>query len=88
MSVCHYHNKIIDQIEKRVAKDKYLNTSNSMVSTKDEIVKSVKWKQYNDVEDYDLPEDQDPYVMLVMRVNGSAKSDDDPEDCISTYHPG
>lgn len=66
--------KIIDRIEKRVAKDKYLNTSELNGILRDEIVNLLSENNTVDVEDYDLPEGPRPYVMLVVGVNGVGKT--------------
>jgi fused signal recognition particle receptor len=66
--------KIIKRIEDRVAKDKYLNTSELNNILKDEIVNLLSENKTIDVEDYDLPEGPRPYIMLVVGVNGVGKT--------------
>lgn len=67
--------KIIEQIEKRVAKEKYLNTSELNSILKEEIqnllVASPADTSY---EDYNLPQANKPHVILVVGVNGVGKT--------------
>lgn len=66
--------KIIKRIEDRVAKDKYLNTSELNNILREEIVNLLSENKTVDVEDYDLPEGPRPYIMLVVGVNGVGKT--------------
>lgn len=66
--------KIIERIEARVASDKYLNTSELNEILRDEIVQLLSENNTKDVEDYDLPKDKKPYVLLVVGVNGVGKT--------------
>jgi fused signal recognition particle receptor len=62
--------KIIEQIEKRVAKDKYLNTSELNKILKEEVQNIlVTAPQDTNYEDYELP-----HVILVVGVNGVGKT--------------
>ena len=67
--------KIIDQIEKRVAKDKYLNVSELNRILKEEIttllVSAPKDTNYIN---YELPQGYKPHVILVVGVNGVGKT--------------
>lgn len=66
--------QIIDRIEKRVAKDKYVSTSdlNGLLQNEIEsILTSAPDQQYLE---FDLPENKRPYVMLVVGVNGVGKT--------------
>jgi fused signal recognition particle receptor len=67
--------KIIEQIEKRVARDKYLNTSELNKILQEEIqnilVQAPPEKSY---ENFDLPAGIKPYVILVVGVNGVGKT--------------
>jgi fused signal recognition particle receptor len=66
--------KIIDAIEKRVAKDKYLGTSELNGILRDEVMQLLTASQDNHTyEDFQLPA-QKPYVMLVVGVNGVGKT--------------
>jgi len=67
--------KIIEQIEKRVAKDKYLNTSELNTILKEEIQQIlVTAPQDTNYEDYELPAGHKPHVILVVGVNGVGKT--------------
>lgn len=66
--------KIIERLEARVAKDKYLNTSELNNILKDEIVDILSENKTIDAEDYELPDDHSPHVVLVVGVNGVGKT--------------
>ncbi len=66
--------KIIERIEARVAKDKYLNTSQLNEILRDEIVELLAENNTVDVEDYTLPTDESPCIILVVGVNGVGKT--------------
>jgi fused signal recognition particle receptor len=67
--------KIIDGIEKRVAKDKYINTSELNNILKEEI-QSILVDAPEDVSyiNYELPSGHKPHVILVVGVNGAGKT--------------
>ncbi|MBL0357958.1 MAG: signal recognition particle-docking protein FtsY [Chitinophagaceae bacterium] len=66
---------IIERIEKRVAKDKYLNTAELNSILKNEIENIlVDAKQDNSYENYELPAGYKPHVILVVGVNGVGKT--------------
>ena len=67
--------KIIDQIEKRVAKDKYLNTSELHRILKEEITTLlVTAPEDTNYTNYELPAGHKPHVILVVGVNGVGKT--------------
>lgn len=67
--------KIIDQLEKRVARDKYLNTSELNGILKQEIQNIlVAAPQDNSYINYELPTTHKPHVILVVGVNGVGKT--------------
>lgn len=67
--------KIIEQIEKRVAKDKYLNTSELNKILKDEIQNIlVAAPQDSSYTNYELPSGHKPHIILVVGVNGVGKT--------------
>jgi fused signal recognition particle receptor len=67
--------KIIEQLEKRVARDKYLNTSELNSIIKQEIQNLlVNAPQDNAYENYELPSTHKPHVVLVVGVNGVGKT--------------
>ena len=67
--------KIIDGIEKRVAKDKYINTSELNRILKEEI-QSILVDAPQDISyiNYELPSTHKPHVILVVGVNGAGKT--------------
>lgn len=67
--------KIIDQIEARVKRDKYLNTSELNNILKEEI-KNILVSSPQDMayENYALPAGHKPHVILVVGVNGVGKT--------------
>ncbi len=67
--------KIIEQIEARVAKDKYLNTSELNKILKEEVQNIlVAAPQDTSYQDYELPAGHKPHVILVVGVNGVGKT--------------
>lgn len=66
--------KIIDRIEDRVARDKYVTTNELNAILRDEIVELLGENNSEDVEDYSVPKDNKPYVLLVVGVNGVGKT--------------
>jgi len=65
---------IIDNIEKRVAKDKYLGVKDLNMLLQDEIAKIIIDAPEPEFETFDLPEGKKPYVILVVGVNGVGKT--------------
>ncbi len=67
--------KIIDGIEKRVAKDKYINTTELNRILKEEI-QSILVDAPEDTSyiNYELPLNHKPHVILVVGVNGAGKT--------------
>jgi fused signal recognition particle receptor len=63
--------KIIDNIESRVAKDKYINSEELDVILKEEIIDIICESDENDVMSIG---DQKPHVILVVGVNGVGKT--------------
>ncbi len=66
--------KIIDRIQKRVSKDKYLGTSELNRLLKEEISELMAEKNANLANDFDLPSENRPYVIMVVGVNGVGKT--------------
>ncbi|MDP4151745.1 MAG: signal recognition particle-docking protein FtsY [Bacteroidota bacterium] len=66
--------RIIGQIEKRVAQDKYLNTSELNSILKQEIESILIDAPQHSYEDFILPPGAGPYVILVVGVNGVGKT--------------
>ena len=66
--------KIINRLEKRVAEDKYLGASDLTALLHDEVVRLMSEANTVDHEDYSLPTDARPAVILVVGVNGVGKT--------------
>ncbi|MEI6142780.1 MAG: signal recognition particle-docking protein FtsY, partial [Mariniphaga sp.] len=66
--------KIIERIEKRVAADKYIGTSELNRILKEEIVALLAENNSTDVSDFDLTQTGQPYVIMVVGVNGVGKT--------------
>ena len=67
--------KIIEQIEKRVARDKYLNTAELNGILKEEIENLlIAVPQDSSYENYELPKGHKPHIILVVGVNGVGKT--------------
>ncbi|MDG1781377.1 MAG: signal recognition particle-docking protein FtsY [Flavobacteriales bacterium] len=66
--------KIIERIEERVSKDKYLGTDELNQLLKEEIAKLLEENNSNDVSDLAIPEVDGPYVIMVVGVNGVGKT--------------
>lgn len=66
--------KIIQRIEERVARDKYVSTSELNNIMRDEIALLLTENNTADNDDWELPTDHRPYVILVVGVNGVGKT--------------
>lgn len=66
--------KIIEKIEARVAKDKYLNTSELNRILKEEIEAMLVDAPESSYKDFSTPAGTKPYVILVVGVNGVGKT--------------
>jgi fused signal recognition particle receptor len=66
--------KIIERIEMRVLRDKYINTSELNGILRSEIAALLEENNSLDVADFDLPKKGNPYVILVVGVNGVGKT--------------
>ncbi|MFT6688999.1 MAG: fused signal recognition particle receptor, partial [Saprospiraceae bacterium] len=66
--------KIIKRIEARVAKDKYLGTSELNVILREEIAGLLSETNTGDATKFDIPEQKEPYVIMVVGVNGVGKT--------------
>lgn len=66
--------KIIERLETRVAKDKYLNSSDLNKILKEEIIDLLSENGSEDSVDFALPNRDYPYVILVVGVNGVGKT--------------
>ena len=66
--------KIIERIQERVARDKYVNTSELNDILRDEIVRMLSENNTVETEDFSKPADKKLYVLLVIGVNGVGKT--------------
>ena len=66
--------KIIDRIEARVAKDKYLGTDELNLILREEIAGLLSESEHGELESLELPEGKKPYVIMVVGVNGVGKT--------------
>jgi len=66
--------KIIDRIESRVARDKYVSTSELNGMLREEIASLLEENNAADNDDWELPCGHKPYVILVVGVNGVGKT--------------
>jgi fused signal recognition particle receptor len=66
--------KIIERLEARVARDKYLNTAELNAILREEIEALLADNNTVDLEDFDLPVSGRPYVLMVVGVNGVGKT--------------
>ncbi len=66
--------KIIDRIEARVSKDKYLGTDELNIILREEIANLLSETNTGDDTDFNIPENKKPYVLMVVGVNGVGKT--------------
>ena len=65
--------KIIERIEKRVARDKYVTTAELTALLRDEIASLLTENHTEDQADFVVPAEKKPYVIMVVGVNGVGK---------------
>lgn len=66
--------KIIDRIQQRVARDKYVSTSELNGILREEIAALLAENEKEGFDNWQLPADHKPYVILVVGVNGVGKT--------------
>lgn len=66
--------KIIDRIEGRVARDKYVSTDELTKILREEIVELLTENNSGDTVEFAVPENKKPYVIMVVGVNGVGKT--------------
>lgn len=66
--------RIIERIEARVSKDKYLGTSELNQVLRDEIAALLEENNTGDYKEIEIPQQNDPYVIMVVGVNGVGKT--------------
>ncbi len=66
--------RIIERIEERVSRDKYVGTGELNHILRDEIASLLTENNTEDTEGFTLPEGSRPYVIMVVGVNGVGKT--------------
>ena len=66
--------KIIHRIEERVARDKYVSTTELNTILREEIMALMAENNALDNDNWELPSDHKPYVILVVGINGVGKT--------------
>ena len=66
--------KVIERIEERVSKDKYLGTEELNGILREEIAGLLSETNIGEETDYTIPADKKPYVLMVVGVNGVGKT--------------
>ncbi len=66
--------EIIQRIEERVARDKYVNTSELNAILREEIAELLTKNNTEDTDGFTVPQGHKPYVILVVGVNGVGKT--------------
>ena len=66
--------EIIQRIEQRVARDKYVTTTELNHVLRDEIVGLLTESGAQDEQEFAIPSDKKPYVVMVVGVNGVGKT--------------
>jgi fused signal recognition particle receptor len=66
--------KIIERIEERVARDKYMGVDELDKILREEIAGLLSENNTEDLKDFSLPEGTRPYVIMVVGVNGVGKT--------------
>lgn len=66
--------EIIQRIEQRVARDKYVTTTELNHVLRDEIVGLLTESGAKDEQEFAIPSDKKPYVVMVVGVNGVGKT--------------
>jgi len=66
--------KIIERVQQRVARDKYLGTQELERILKEEVASLLSENNAADTEDFEIPGNKKPYVLMVVGVNGVGKT--------------
>lgn len=66
--------KIIERIEKRVSKDKYLGTEELNNILREEIAGLLSESDHGVASDFNIPKKDTPHVIMVVGVNGAGKT--------------
>jgi fused signal recognition particle receptor len=66
--------KIIERLQSRAAKDKYIGAGELNSLLKDEIAQLLQENKVEDADEFSIPIDAHPYVIMVVGVNGVGKT--------------
>ena len=66
--------RVIERIEARVARDKYVGTDELTAILRDEIAQLLTENHSGDLSDFSIPEGDRPHVIMVVGVNGVGKT--------------
>jgi fused signal recognition particle receptor len=66
--------KVIERIEERVSRDKYLGTSELNQILREEIAALLSETNSGEATEFNIPDGNKPYVMMVVGVNGVGKT--------------
>lgn len=66
--------RIIERIQQRVARDKYMSTSELDRILKEEVASLLSETNVTDLKDFEIPSGTRPYVIMVVGVNGVGKT--------------
>lgn len=66
--------RIIEKIQDRVSKDKYLGTAELNQLLREEIASLLEENNTGDFNDFSIPNQEEPYVIMVVGVNGVGKT--------------
>lgn len=66
--------RIIEKIQDRVSKDKYLGTNELNQVLKEEIASLLEENNTDDYKEFSIPAQEEPYVIMVVGVNGVGKT--------------
>jgi len=66
--------KIVERIQKRVARDKYLGTSELDRILKEEVASLLSEANNQEIAEFETPANKKPYVIMVVGVNGVGKT--------------
>lgn len=66
--------KIIQRIENRVSKDKYIGSDQLNMILREEITDLLQDNNTGNLDDFEIPKEKRPYVIMVVGVNGVGKT--------------
>lgn len=66
--------KIIERLEERVKKEKYVGVNELNNLLKNEIIEMLSENNIEDISNFETPSSNEPYVIMVVGVNGVGKT--------------